>query len=291
MTPERIEATLADFRDWLTSSMRENPVPPDSDSLPDAPDLFTLLGQMTALRQEVKLQTRSTRAQQEQNAETLTRLTTALDLLRQGHSAASSGRQKDRDEQLRPLLTTLVDLHDALAVAAREVRRVQEELSHADTSVTPTPLQPPPEPPPLPPRPSMLLRLLGARGPDRNSWASFHDRWKNWRERENTVRGEKAAAAREAAVRAERLTDALATGYTMSLRRLERALERYGLEAVPAVGLPFDPERMEAVEAVADSGEPPGRVLEEVLRGYFWEGRVFRFARVRVAKSSGSRRG
>lgn len=46
----------------------------------------------------------------------------------------------------------------------------------------------------------------------------------------------------------------------------------------------FDPERMEVVEVVIDSGKPAGEVIEEVRRGYFWRGRVFRFAQVRVAK-------
>jgi len=38
------------------------------------------------------------------------------------------------------------------------------------------------------------------------------------------------------------------------------------------------------VEAVLDSGRPAGEVIEEVRRGYLWNGRVFRYAQVRVAK-------
>ena len=48
---------------------------------------------------------------------------------------------------------------------------------------------------------------------------------------------------------------------------------------------PFDPESMEAVEATADSGRPDGEVLAMMRRGYRRDGRVFRFAQVRVAKS------
>ncbi|MBI1917737.1 MAG: nucleotide exchange factor GrpE, partial [Planctomycetes bacterium] len=47
----------------------------------------------------------------------------------------------------------------------------------------------------------------------------------------------------------------------------------------------FDPERMEVLEAVANTGRPPAEVIEEVRRGYLWRGRVFRFAQVRVARS------
>ena len=42
---------------------------------------------------------------------------------------------------------------------------------------------------------------------------------------------------------------------------------------------------MEVVEAVADSGRPAGEVIDEARPGYLWNGRVFRYAQVRVAKS------
>jgi molecular chaperone GrpE len=71
----------------------------------------------------------------------------------------------------------------------------------------------------------------------------------------------------------------------MGLQRLERALSQHGLEAIPAAGEPFDPERMEVLEAVDGTGRPPGEVLAEVRRGYLWRGRVFRYAQVRVARS------
>ena len=70
----------------------------------------------------------------------------------------------------------------------------------------------------------------------------------------------------------------------MSERRVERLMREVGLEPVETVGQPFDPETMEAVEAVAGGEHPPGTVVEELRRGYLWDGRVFRFAQVRVAK-------
>ena len=76
----------------------------------------------------------------------------------------------------------------------------------------------------------------------------------------------------------------LVTGYTMSLQRVERALRQHGLEAIPSAGERFDPERMEVLEAVTDSGRPAGEVVEEIRRGFTWNGRVFRYAQVRVAK-------
>ena len=72
----------------------------------------------------------------------------------------------------------------------------------------------------------------------------------------------------------------------MSRRRIEHALQQHGLKPIRTVGKPFDPERMEVLEVVNDSGRPAGEVVGEVRRGYLWRGRVFRFAQVRVAKSS-----
>ena len=95
-----------------------------------------------------------------------------------------------------------------------------------------------------------------------------------------------AVSAGQAVVdRIRTMLDSLFTGYTMSLRRVERALQQHGLEPMLCVGRPFDPEQMEVVEAVAGSGRPAGEVLDEVRRGWQWNGRVFRFAQVRVAKS------
>jgi molecular chaperone GrpE len=252
LTPEAIEAVLADFRSWL-----EQAAVPAAEAPPPGPeaepvDLHTLLAQFVALRHEVNLQTRAVRAQQEQNAETLSRLAEAVRAL-DGTRAGPAGG----DDQVRPLLKTLVELYDALALARRELQRVREAVLPVLAD-----LAEPPPPAASPPRPSFLARLFG-RG------------------------GEQAPAAppaAEAAGRARAFLDSVITGYTMSLQRLDRALQQHGLEAIPCVGRPFDPERMEVLEVTTDSGRPANEVLDEVRRGYLWDGRVFRFAQVRVAK-------
>lgn len=76
---------------------------------------------------------------------------------------------------------------------------------------------------------------------------------------------------------------ALADGLRLSQQRLTAALRRMELEPVPAMGESFDPESMEALEAVA-CDDSSGVVLEEVRTGYHWRGKVFRYAQVKVAK-------
>jgi molecular chaperone GrpE len=237
-------------------------------------DLHTLLSQFVALRHEVNLQTKAVRAQQEQNGETLQQLQDALGALRQAQAVASHSV----DERMRPLLKTLTDLYDSLALASREIHRVQETvlplLQKQAAPPAPEPI-PKPEPPAVAP-PSFWQRWFGQPAPSRTPEATA---------RETEARQEQARQSQEISERIQQMLTSLITGYTMSTERIERALRQHGLQTIPTVGEPFDPERMEVLEAVAGSGRPSGEVLEEVRRGYLWNNRVFRYAQVRVARS------
>ena len=75
LTPDAVATILADFQAWLqegnwnTGSTGEAPLPAASMlPLPHGVDLFTLVGQFTALRHEVNLQTKAARTAVEQNA-------------------------------------------------------------------------------------------------------------------------------------------------------------------------------------------------------------------------------
>src|SRR5262249_38343591 len=224
----------------------------------EAIDLHTLLGQFLAVRQEVNLQTRAVRAQQEQNAETLRQLAAALDALRVGQTRGEQTRQQAVEDAMRPLLKSLIDLYDVRALAGREVQRMSE-------TVQPSLDGPAAEETAAAPR-SFWARLFRPSAPDA------------------AARQERERRMRENSERVRQILASLVTGYTMSLQRVERALRQHGLDAIPTTQERFDPERMEVVEAVTDSGRPAGEVIEEVRRGYLWNGRVFRYAQVRVAK-------
>jgi molecular chaperone GrpE len=262
-----IEQILADFRDWLQQSAE--PARPSADGATEPPvDLHTLLGQFIALRHEVHLQTKATRAQQEQNTATLQELRAALDALQDVQPVEED--QPASAEAVRPLLKTLVDLYDALALAERECRRVREAtLPALDRLAQAGPVKVPLD---------MVSQAL-----------PFWARWLDWPVRIKAAMDHHAAAAEQPAAaptaQAVRQTlDSLVTGYTMSLQRIDRALRQHGLEPIETVGRPFDPERMEVVEVVAATERPASEVVGEMRRGYLWQGRVFRFAQVSVAK-------
>jgi molecular chaperone GrpE len=284
LSPQAIEAVLADFRAWLSAADVAEP-PPAAEEV----DLFTLLGQLTALRHEVNLQTRAVRAQQEQGAEALRQLAAALDVARQAQAAARERDGAGPDERVRPLLQTLVDLYDALALAGREIGRAQETVVPVLQGLA-ADLESPkeeaePAPPAAPPRPSWWGRFFGTPTSDAARLRAEVERLRDQRRGERRAQAERASQARDAAERIRQALGALVTGYSMSLQRVERALRQHGLEPIAAVGRPFDPERMEVLDAVAGGGRPPGEVLDEVRRGYLWNGRVFRYAQVRVAKA------
>jgi molecular chaperone GrpE len=80
------------------------------------------------------------------------------------------------------------------------------------------------------------------------------------------------------------LAASAADGYALSLRRVERLLPTLELEPLSCTGEAFDPEQMEVVEVVGDTGQAAGTVIEEVRPGYRWRGKLLRFAQVKVAR-------
>ena len=278
LTPERIECLLADFRAWLTeapSGAAPTVEPP--------PDLHTLLGQMIAVRQEVTLQTRAVRAQTEQNAETLEQLAEAVEELQRARAP-----QQSPDDLVKPLLKVLVDVHDALSLALREAQRVQDTvlplldvLNLGGISLAGVHIEPLAETG----RP-LLARLFGVHAIAPQVIADWQEQARAALEKSAVMQvATQAEQQKEARERVKQLLVSLVAGYRMGLQRIERALAQNALEAIPAVGEIFDPERMEVLEAADNSGRPAGEVLEEVRRGYLWRGRMFRYAQVRVARS------
>jgi molecular chaperone GrpE len=258
LTPEAIETVLGDFRGWLqmAAGVADTVAPPEETGF----SLQTLVAEFTALRQEINLLTRAARTQQEQNAETLRLLGGTVDALEETSAQAADDSEA---KLLRPLLKTLVDVYDALALARREVQRVDaaiqrvvpDESTQAETTIEPQ--------------------------------ASATRRWWQWWSIPTAARAPKPTAAdecRRAADQVRQFFTSVVTGYTMSLQRIDRVLQEHQLEPIVCVGEVFDPECMEVVEVVAEPGRRGTEVLEEVQRGYRWRGRLFRYARVRVAR-------
>jgi len=77
-------------------------------------------------------------------------------------------------------------------------------------------------------------------------------------------------------------------GIELIYKQLQDALQKAGVQPIPALGEPFDPRVHEAIEMVDTREVPDHHVLEELQRGYKFKDRLLRPAMVRVARNSGS---
>jgi molecular chaperone GrpE len=79
--------------------------------------------------------------------------------------------------------------------------------------------------------------------------------------------------------------EALLDGVRGTANGFERALAAAGVEAIDAVGEPFDPEMHEAVDTTTVEPERDGLVTAEYSRGYKLGDRLLRPARVQVGRA------
>jgi molecular chaperone GrpE len=123
--PENWRRPLLDkFSIWLeemdASARSAASVPED----PEGPDLHSLLSEMTALRQEVRLQTRQQAKESRELGASRGALETALQALQQNHSAAASEAAK----QLSTWALALLDIRDALERGLAAAQRAAEPI-------------------------------------------------------------------------------------------------------------------------------------------------------------------
>ena len=76
---------------------------------------------------------------------------------------------------------------------------------------------------------------------------------------------------------------ALLKGYELGLERLNQTLTDMNAREIRALGEPFDPRLMNAVDKEASAAVAEGIVLEVYRSGFEWNGEVFRPAQVKVS--------
>ena len=325
MINESVETILAEFRSWLISSPTDvNDFAPVEEPV----DLHTLVSGLIALRQEVNLQTRSSRSQLEQNNETLQTLSRSLQTLETVSERQDQLDANGDDEAVRPLLKTLVDLRDILSISGREIRKVGENIQPAlqevldflstseeaffeeetfsaveeqDSEIKdPNNIafdEIPKNETNSPakkrswwdvfwsnsqPKPTPTFSEESAE-PATDEFETSEQKQEDQVDREEPAPDVKADVE-QAVAKLQQMVDSLITGYSMSVQRIERALEQQDLERIPTVGEPFDPEIMEVVDVITDPELETTEVIEEVRPGYMRNGRVFRYAQVKVAR-------
>ncbi|MGD8562754.1 MAG: nucleotide exchange factor GrpE [Desulfarculaceae bacterium] len=83
-------------------------------------------------------------------------------------------------------------------------------------------------------------------------------------------------------------TQGVTEGLSLIWQELSKVLERHGLEKVEALGLAFDPEVHEAMMQQEDPEAEENTVIQELQKGYLFQGRLLRPAMVVVSKKPSS---
>jgi len=215
--------------------------------------LLQVVEALTAMRQELKLQTKSGRALEESVESARTSLDAAM---RQFQSVQAREEESARRAAL-PLIEILTGLDESLERGAKACATTYRQLAEW--------------------APRQIAGALDDQFQKLRWWQRW--RWRSWHTR--VLAYVSAEMVRTAHEEFAQLLD----GYRLIQDRVTRELERSGVSRVATVGERVDPRCMTVVE-VADASEgPPETVVQELRPGYWWQNTVVRYAEVRAVRA------
>jgi len=218
-------------------------------SLPEV-GLLEVVESLTAMRHELKLQTKSSRGLESAVEQARQGLDVAI---REFHSVRA--REKEAAERaVLPVVEALAGLHEALVRGVYAFRVGQDQLAET------------------------LSRRLGETLQQQHRRAPAWRRWLSTTWLRETQRSCEEMARQTAAEEIGRLRE----GYELMLQRLQRDMMRQGVQRVETVGRRVDPQLMTVVELVEDAQAAPETVVEELRPGYLYGDKVIRFAEVKA---------
>ncbi len=254
-----VEDIIERFREWFDAARaevaNEEHIESGANDFRDAPREFgiiDLVEEFTALRHEVKLQTKSGRGLSEQTETTLQALKRAIEELR-------SVVPKDAQAVWtagKALAEGLADLDEALQRGEREIERAREQVAER--------------------APRALLAQLNG----------FY-RNQSWIRRRllRTYYNEIIAIVERDSSNRHELFDSFLEGYGLIQKRLRRVMTAEGVQRIKSEGMTVDPELMTVLEVIDVPEQPAGTVVKELRSGYTWRGRVIRYAEVQAVRS------
>ncbi len=256
------EHILERLGDWLAATRVEaaanaDQAPPsDADAQPVGDiGLYEFASEFTALRQELKLQTKSTRGLQEQSEQALQTLQAATRQLQLAEQKARDLASGNAADSSKPFVEALINLDDALD-------RGRLVIEAARTQITQT----------------------AARDFEQHLDRAFQRQsaWARWFGR-GVLDSAKSVYRQQIETGHGKLFESILAGYQVIQSRLQKVLKDHDIERIACLEQTVDPHCMTVVEARPGTRFPPGRVIEEIRRGYRWKGKVLRYAEVGVA--------
>jgi len=255
-----VEAILDRFRRWLDSARveadQEGEIVPDSSLDGESPRDFgviDLVEEFTALRHEVKLQTKSGRVLIDQTETAVSALRLAIEQFRslgpkEAQAVWAAGKA---------LAEAIADLDEALDRGRRELDRARHWITGESIRDLETALND------LHRRRSWIRRRL---------LQAYHKEVLDIVRRDGRSRHD--------------LLDSLIEGFGLIQNRLGRVMASEQVKRIPCEGNPVDLALMTVLEVVHEPDQPPGTVVKELRRGYTWRGRVIRYAEVQAVRGS-----
>lgn len=254
------ELMLNRFREWLDTTHKETEALADEDLADENLDqvspetravgLFDVVESFTALRQEVKLQTKSSRTIQDCAASTIVSLEVAIDRMNQVESQERSAARS----AVIPLIKTMIELSEAVERGRTVIERAADRITE-----------------------ETRRRFY--------NWLDEESGRESWWRRYFTRRLRRALESRwdqQLKEIHQPLCESLVDGYRLMQQRLDRAMLEHEIRRIDCLGRPVDPHCMTVVGLKEDAGRPKGIVVEEVRPGYYWKTEVVRFAEVQA---------
>ena len=219
--------------------------------LPDV-GLRQLIEAFTAMRHDLKLQTKSARALEHALQPALAGLEQAM-----GRFQAVTGCEQEAAKlAAKPFVETLIGLDEAFLRGARAFESMHQRIARTSPERARETVDEP------------LPRL---------------PRWRRWfvrNERRQTGRPGAETPARDHAEDIAHLME----GHTLIQARIERALREHEIYRIESVGRHVNPSEMTVVELVDSPDTEPETVVEEIRPGYKWRDKVIRCAEVRAVR-------
>ncbi len=222
--------------------------------------LVDIIEAFTAMRQELRTQSRETRDLSQSLIETSGGIVEIEERL---HAAAARieavAAESRSDEESRRMAETIAEIDQHVLRAVQAIQRIS----------TTTNAPPSPDTDALRSQLTAAVHSIGSLGryfarPLITQFDAIVDQW-------------------QASQPQPKRDDATAQGLHMLVDRIERLMNDQHIERVETLGDTFDGETMNAIDAVASETHARGTVVEQLAPGYRHRGRVIKYAQVRIA--------
>jgi len=251
------------LREWLEStrseadSLDDESYDPSSEENRSSPTVgfYDLVGEFTALRQELKLQTKSSRGLLEHAESALQAMHEASTRLNSAELRYRESTEEMKDSNLKLLAETVINLDESLdrgraVIEMARKRIVVESVTEFEHGL------------------DEAYRTL-----------SFFGKWRSLKFYQMT----RHLYRQQVEQGHGSLFDSVLAGFQLIQNRVLKILKDQGIERIQCIGQPVDPHFMIVNVAIPGTDFEVGTVVQEIRRGYRWHGKVLRYAEVGAA--------